>query len=153
MEWETVTELNTAGFDLYRKGAAGQWERVNRDLLPALNLSAGGVYRLYDEDLPIPSTQSYQLVELETTGKVNTYGPFEVLVQAAATADGVQLVNGAVQVRFRGEPNAAYDIEMTDDLRAGRWQVVERVRADAAGSLGHQETGGGTMRFYRALPR
>ena len=153
VEWETVTELNTAGFDLYRKSAAGQWERVNRDLLPALNLSAGGVYRLYDEDLPIPSTQSYQLVELETTGKVNTYGPFEVLVQAAATADGVQLVNGAVQVRFRGEPNAAYDIEMTDDLRAGRWQVVERVRADAAGSLGHQETGGGTMRFYRALPR
>ncbi len=153
VEWETVTELDTAGFDLYRLGANGTWVRVNRDLIPALNLEGGGVYRLQDEDLPIPSTQSYQLVELETTGKVNTYGPFEVRVQAAATGQGVRVVKGAVEVRFLGTPDAEYEIEVTDDLQAGRWQVVGRARADAAGGMGYQETGSGPMRFYRALQR
>gem|GEM_PF-5053594 len=111
------------------------------------------MYRLQDEDLPIPSTQSYQLVELETTGKVNTYGPFEVRVQAAATGQGVRVVKGAVEVRFLGTPDAEYEIEVTDDLQAGRWQVVGRARADAAGGMGYQETGSGPMRFYRALQR
>jgi len=35
VEWETVTELDTAGFDLYRLGANGTWVRVNRDLMSA----------------------------------------------------------------------------------------------------------------------
>ncbi len=152
VEWETVTEQNTAGFDLYRLTPGGGKVRVNGSLIAALNREAGGVYRVLDENLPVPSHQTYELVETETSGKVNTYGPFAVEVRAAAVGQGVRVADGRVRVSFQGAADAEYEIEVTEDLLAGRWISAGVVRAGSTGELVYEESRGGTMRFYRALP-
>jgi hypothetical protein len=153
VEWETISEVNTAGFDLYRISADGVRVLVNSDLIPARNAYRGGVYRILDDDLPIPSRQRYELVELETTGVVNTYGPFEVEVRAAAATKGVRITGDGVEVGFTGQPGAEYEVELTDDLQNGRWETAGRVRADETGLILYRDALKSTMRFYRALQR
>lgn len=152
VEWETITEQNTVGFDVYRVGADGARLRVNAALVPALNSDRGGVYRVTDAGAA-DGPQLYELDELETTGRTLTYGPFTVEVQAAAAARGVRVTEAGLTFEFLGEPGAEYVVESTDDLYGGRWRVVARVRADEQGLLRWLETGEqtGTMRFFRAL--
>jgi hypothetical protein len=153
VEWATANELNTLGFDLYRLESDGRRVLVNVDLVPALNQAAGAVYRVFDDHLPVPSRQRYELVELETTGVVNTYGPFEVLVRAAAVPKGLRVTATEVEVSFSGEPGTEYEIESTDDLKNGHWDSSGRVRADENGAILLRDALRSTMKFYRALLR
>ncbi len=153
VEWETISELNTAGFDLYRLMTDGERVRINTALIPALNVAQGGVYRA-GEYLNQPSAPvQYLLVEIETTGKQIEYGPFEIVVAAPARVSAMRLIGDAVQLEFTGEPGIDYLIETTDDLIYGRWETAGRFRSDPSGSiLYHQPLDRGeTVRFYRAL--
>jgi hypothetical protein len=152
VEWETVSELNTLGFDLYRLTADGR-VRVNIDLVPALNIERGGVYRV-SEALPRPTgVVLYVLVEQETTGKQIQYGPFEVTAAPPAGITSVRVVAGAIELQFSGDPGTDYVIETTDDMLGGRWEPVGKFRSDPLGQiLFHQPiTGTEPLRFYRAL--
>ena len=152
VEWETVSELNTLGFDLYRLEAAGR-VRVNADLVPALNIERGGVYRL-SEPLAKPTTVlRYVLVEQETTGKINEYGPFHITVKSAAKVTSAQVVAGAVEWQLTGEPGAEYSLETTDDMVHGRWLPAGKATADGTGLIRCREpiADGEPVRYYRAL--
>jgi hypothetical protein len=151
-EWETVSELDTLGFDLYRLDG-GNRVRVNAALVAALNVERGGVYRVTEAMTKPTGPLSYLLVERETTGKQIEYGPFTVLVQSAAAVSSVDSKGGALEFRFNGEPGATYDIESTGDMVHGRWTRVGTATADADGVLlFHQPVGGSDpVRFYRAL--
>jgi len=153
VEWETVSELNTLGFDLYRLMGDGQRVLVNKDLVPALNAEKGGTYRV-SEALGRPSAPvQYILVEHETTGRRIEYGPFNVLAAAPAQVTSVRMVSGAMVMEFTGEPGVDYVIETTDDLINGPWESAGRFRSDSSGKvLYHQSlTGSEPVRFYRAL--
>ncbi len=85
LEWKTVSEVGTIGFDLLRLDpASGTYRQVNDKLLPALLVAPqGGSYRFVDSGAAVGGTYSYRLVEVEAKGKRNTYGPFTVTVSGA----------------------------------------------------------------------
>ncbi|MFL6196772.1 MAG: C25 family cysteine peptidase, partial [Thermoanaerobaculia bacterium] len=77
LEWRTASEAGTAGFYVQRRDAAGQWTRVNRELLPGLlDAPQGGTYRYVDEGASPHEPPVYRLVEVEAGGGRRTYGPF-----------------------------------------------------------------------------
>ncbi len=81
VEWSTETEMNTAGFDLYRgESPDGPFDvKVNDQLIPpAQDPLTGGDYRYVDKTAAPGVTYYYQLREIEKSGGVNTYGPISV---------------------------------------------------------------------------
>ncbi len=81
VEWSTETELNTAGFNLYRGTAeVGPFDvKVNEQLIPASpDPLTGGKYSYVDRTARAGAMYYYQLQEVERTGAVNTHGPIAV---------------------------------------------------------------------------
>ena len=72
LEWTTQSEINLAGFNLYRSdNPAGPFVRVNSSLVPASpDPLTGGSYRFEDQALAPGRTYYYQLEEVESDGKV-----------------------------------------------------------------------------------
>ena len=87
VEWETASEVGTAGFNLLRRDpATGRYVRLNERLLPALiGAPRGGVYRYADEDVVPGESYTYGLEEVEATGTLRRYGPFVVTAGARGT--------------------------------------------------------------------
>lgn len=82
VSWETVSEVGTVGFDLYR-WSPGQkkYEQVNRQLLTArLEAPQGSRYRFVDSGADPAAPQRYLLVEVEASGDRRRHGPFRVRV-------------------------------------------------------------------------
>lgn len=86
VEWETSSEVATAGFYLYRFDAArGAWRRLNDRLLAAAVASPqGAVYHFVDPSASVREPQTYSLVEVENGGRTRSYGPYAVVPDAAA---------------------------------------------------------------------
>jgi len=81
VDWSTETEMNTAGFNLYRgESPDGPFEvKVNEKLIPAApDPMTGGKYHYSDNSAQAGKTYYYQLQEVEKTGGVNKYGPIAV---------------------------------------------------------------------------
>jgi len=76
IRWETASEVNTAGFHLYRgPTATGPWERVNATLIPsAADGVTGGRYTFRDTTADPTVTYYYQLEEVELDGTTHRYG-------------------------------------------------------------------------------
>ncbi len=90
VQWVTLSEHGTVGFNLERMTSAGTWRRLNRQLLPGLLHSRnGGVYRYPDPFASVGQAATYRLVELEATGNQITYGPYSVVVALDAARAGV----------------------------------------------------------------
>ena len=95
VEWETVSEVGTVGFNLLRQDpATGEFAQVNDGLLPGLLTAPhGGVYRYLDRAVTPGQTYSYLLEEIEATGDSRSHGPFTVIAGAGkrlALADAAQ---------------------------------------------------------------
>ena len=82
IQWETASEIDTAGFYLFRLDeSAGEYIRINTQLLPGLLTSPqGGTYSLVDTGTSPDNSYTYVLLEVESNGKENAYGPFTVQV-------------------------------------------------------------------------
>lgn len=65
--WETETEINTAGFNVYRSEQAdGGFGRINEDLIISEgNATTGAEYRFIDTDVIAGQTYFYQLEDVE----------------------------------------------------------------------------------------
>jgi hypothetical protein len=76
LDWETASEVDTAGFYVYRRSAGdGDFVQINKGLLPAVVGSPqGGTYRYTDTTYASGKTCTYRLVEIETSGKRNICG-------------------------------------------------------------------------------
>lgn len=68
--WSTESEVNTAGFHVYRAlQPDGPYERATTELIPASpDAFTGGEYEFRDPTVEAGTTYYYQLEELETTG-------------------------------------------------------------------------------------
>ncbi len=81
IEWRTETEINTAGFNLYRgESPDGPFDvKVNDQLIPpSADPLTGKSYVYIDRTAQAGVTYYYQLQEVEKSGRVNTYGPISV---------------------------------------------------------------------------
>ena len=79
--WKTETEMNTAGFNLYRGTSPdGPFDtKVNRELIPAsTDPLTGKEYTFVDKTAQGGVTYYYQLQEVERNGTVNRFGPISV---------------------------------------------------------------------------
>ncbi len=79
LEWTTASEAGTRAFDIYRVDESRRAVKVNASPISAwIGHAAGGTYRLED---PLASTEApstYWIVEIDSLGRRNPYGPFEV---------------------------------------------------------------------------
>jgi len=84
VQWSTSSEIDTAGFYLFRLDEkTGRFRQINSSLLPALLTSQqGGTYSLIDNGASLTKSNTYLLMEIEGKGRKNSYGPFTVTAGA-----------------------------------------------------------------------
>ncbi|MEW6442406.1 MAG: hypothetical protein AB1640_15825 [bacterium] len=85
VKWETASEVETAGFNVWRSAAAdGEYSKVNESLIPAEGgATQGASYSFLDASALEPgSTWFYKLEEVENSGASAMHGPVEVTVPA-----------------------------------------------------------------------
>lgn len=78
LEWETATELDSLGFNVYRSQAAeGGRLQLNPALIPAQNPGTplGATYRFLDETATPGITYYYWLEDLDVNGTATVHGP------------------------------------------------------------------------------
>ncbi len=85
VEWTTASELNTAGYNLYRaENKAGPFAQVNNSLIPGSpDPLTGGDYEFVDTGVTPGVVYYYQLEEVEASGARANIGVIEV--QAGAS--------------------------------------------------------------------
>jgi hypothetical protein len=79
--WKTETEMNTAGFNLYRGTSPdGPFDtKVNTELIPpSSDPLMGKEYTFVDTSAQGGVTYYYELQEIERNGNVNRFGPISV---------------------------------------------------------------------------
>jgi hypothetical protein len=77
VEWSTETEMNTAGFNIYRgESPDGPFDvKINDQIIAASpDPMTGGKYAYVDNTAQIGKLYYYQLEEVEKTGTVNKVG-------------------------------------------------------------------------------
>ncbi len=125
--WETVSEANNQGFNLYRStspDAAG--EKVNATLIPsqAPGSAQGAAYSWQDADVTAGTTYYYTLEDLDLSGASSLHGPVSVVFQAptAVTLGGLTASAGALPT---AAPLAASVLAAT----AAAWLAIRRARS------------------------
>lgn len=75
VQWETETEQNTAGFQIYRSDSSdGEFELITENYIPSEGSSVtGGSYSYEDESAVPGQTYYYLLEEIELDGTTNRY--------------------------------------------------------------------------------
>jgi len=77
LEWETASEVDTAGFHVLRRpGSGGEFARVTEDLIPADGGPAwGAVYEFEDHSAKPGACYEYLLEDVTTGGLTDRHGP------------------------------------------------------------------------------
>jgi len=84
VQWTTATEINTAGFNLYRsERAEGPFVKINAQLIPAsADALVGGKYQYEDTTVVAGRTYYYQLEDVEFGGASTRHGPIVITAEA-----------------------------------------------------------------------
>lgn len=79
IEWETETEINTAGFNVYRSDSiGGEYILLNETLIPSVgNSFAGARYSFTDENVTTGKTYFYRLEDVELDNSTEQHEPIE----------------------------------------------------------------------------
>lgn len=83
--WETTSEINNAGFNLYRaESASGAQTKLNADLIPsqAPGSSQGALYEYLDANVASGRTYWYWLESVDISGATTLNGPVTVDVSS-----------------------------------------------------------------------
>ena len=120
LSWETGSEIDNLGFQLYRSlSEGGPYERITGSLIPGLGSSPEGAsYSYQDSSLTNGVTYYYKLEDVETTGKTEVHGPVYAMPHAGATLNHDEGSPSAL-ITY-GDPSASF----LQVLKRGRSQVV-----------------------------
>ncbi|MFC1568936.1 FlgD immunoglobulin-like domain containing protein [bacterium] len=82
LKWETASEVNNAGFNIYKSSDYdGDFELINMALIPGEgNNSSGHVYTFKDINVQLDHTYYYKLENVDLDGKTNAFGPVALVV-------------------------------------------------------------------------
>lgn len=85
IEWRTETEVNTAGFNVYRTTSPdGQYVRINEQLIPGQGSSTSGAsYEYVDEQVEAGQTYYYRLEDVELDNSTERHEVIEHTVPFA----------------------------------------------------------------------
>jgi len=85
VEWTTESEVDTAGFHLYRsESPEGPFERITRELIPASpDPIRGGHYVYTDTEVAAGHVYFYQLEDVEFDGDSTRHGPIEARAEVS----------------------------------------------------------------------
>jgi hypothetical protein len=77
IQWSTESEIDNAGFNLYRaESVDGEYEKINASLIPALGSSTqGSSYEFVDNDVQNRKTYYYKLEDIDINGVSTFHGP------------------------------------------------------------------------------
>jgi len=83
IEWETETEVDTAGFNIYRReGEEGEFVQLNEQLIPSEGSPVTGASYVYvDENVASGQTYYYQLEDVEFDNSRERHEVFEYTAQ------------------------------------------------------------------------
>jgi len=82
LSWETATEIDNAGFNIYRsKRSDGTYKKVNGKLIPAQGGGSLGASYSY-EDTPGKGIFRYKLEDVDYNGVSTMHGPVKVRVRS-----------------------------------------------------------------------
>ena len=84
VEWTTESEVDTAGFNVYRsESPEGTYIKINHELIPgSTDPLLGGKYVYTDTNVIAGRTYYYKLEDVELDGTTTTHGPIEVVADA-----------------------------------------------------------------------
>lgn len=96
IEWSTASELNTAGFNLYRADKAdGPFTQINSELIPASpDPLVGGSYAYTDTQVAAGQTYFYKLEDVETGGAKSDQGTVQVTAEGGLSP--VLIIGGGI---------------------------------------------------------
>ena len=81
LDWETGTEIDNAGFNLYRAAASdGPYTKVNTALIAAEGDPVSGTSYTYLDQRLLPGTYYYKLEDVDLNGVVTTHGPISATI-------------------------------------------------------------------------
>jgi hypothetical protein len=95
LEWQSVSELNNAGFNLYRTGSADT-QPAPADLLAYLPSqapggTAGAAYSFQDSNVVAGQTYWYWLEDVDLNGEATLHGPISVSFDAPTAVALVEM--------------------------------------------------------------
>ena len=93
LTWETASELDNLGFNVYRSDVAdGPYTKLNATLIPVQNPGStfGAVYTWLDANVQPGVTYYYKLEDVDVKGVATLNGPINVMLPADPTAVNVQ---------------------------------------------------------------
>ena len=124
--WQTASEEDTAGFDLYRWQDAA-WVKVNESLISAQG-ELGSSYSVADAAANAEDTFRYKLVEIETDGSVQEYGPFDVAVWNPRLQN-VGVGETGTALRWRSREGETYEVRKSQSLLMPPLPIAAGLRA------------------------
>lgn len=91
VEWTTASELDMAGFNLYRSETqSGPFEKVNQGLIPgSSDPLTGGSYTYEDNNVKPGVTYYYELEDVAVSGGTGRFGPIEVTATGGGRNEAV----------------------------------------------------------------
>jgi hypothetical protein len=77
LSWTTASEIDNAGFNLYRSESAdGEYVKINASLIPAEGSpTQGATYQYVDRDVKNRTTYYYKLEDIDLNGNSTMHGP------------------------------------------------------------------------------
>jgi hypothetical protein len=89
VEWTTESEVDVAGFNLYRsENPDGPYTQINATLIPGSNDPVtGGKYHYVDSNVEPGRTYYYKLEDVDLSGTKTTHGPIEVQAEGGGWLD------------------------------------------------------------------
>ena len=126
VEWTTESEVNHAGFNVYRsENPDGPYVKLNDTLVPASgDPIAGGSYVYTDATARPGVTYYYKLEDVELHGTTSMHGPIEVAIEAEAIPGGFDVAIAVAVALFFG-------LAVTAALFAvRRWRAGKAVSLD-----------------------
>ena len=119
VRWRTASEENTVGFYVERWNGT-EWVRVGAFIYAEGEGGFGAAYALVDvEALPGVETR-YRLVEIETDGEIQVYGPFDRIATVLQFQSPVTMTTNGALLRWLSREGEFYKILRSTNLIAGK---------------------------------
>ena len=151
IRWETSSEENTVGFFVERWDGSA-WVRVNGQIVYASGQDGmGASYALVDAGASVDEVYSYRLVEVETGGSEEVYGPYDLSTGFAFRQPVEFLANGDVSIRWLSRQGETYTVLRSSDLTKGRegFQSLSSGIAATPPENTYIDNGAGSLGVYR----